>query len=125
MSKNKRINVILSENISKELRERMLKDGYGLREKSQWVKEAIESFIELNEFHEMVELANLVSDLSKVETIYIPLALAERLDQAIFQVRKEFPVLEGVKSLIVRASIIRRLVRLTTPKNPVTGIIHK
>jgi hypothetical protein len=114
--KKSRINVILPENVSKEIRQRMLKDNYSLREKSRWISEAIEDFLKLNDYRTFVEMANLVADLTHTETIHITSDIVELLENAVLQVRKEYPVLEGVKSLIVRASIIRRLVLLSTPK---------
>ncbi len=116
MIKKARINVILPENISKEIRQRMLKDNYSLREKSRWISEAIEDFLKLNDYRNFVEMANLVSDLTNTETIHITSDLVDKLEYAVLQVRKEHPILEGVKSLIVRASVIRRLVLLSTPK---------
>ena len=116
MIKKSRINVILPENVSKEIRQRMLKDNYSLREKSRWISEAIEDFLKLNDYHNFVEMANLVADLTHTETIHITSDIVEKLENAVLQVRKEYPVLEGVKSLIVRASVIRRLVLLSTPK---------
>jgi metal-responsive CopG/Arc/MetJ family transcriptional regulator len=114
--KKSRINVILPENMSKEIRQRMLKDNYSLREKSRWISEAIEEFLKLHDYHNFVEMANLVADLTHAETIHITSDIVEQLENAVLQVRKEHPVLEGVKSLIVRASVIRRLVLLSTPK---------
>jgi hypothetical protein len=114
--KKSRINVILPENVSKEIRHRMLKDNYSLREKSRWISEAIEDFLKLNDYRTFVEMANLVADLTHTETIHITSDIVEKLENAVLQVRKEYPVLEGVKSLIVRASVIRRLVLLSTPK---------
>jgi hypothetical protein len=119
--KKSRINVILPENVSKEIRQRMLKDNYSLREKSRWISEAIEDFLKLNDYRTFVEMANLVADLTHTETIHITSDIVELLENAVLQVRKEYPVLEGVKSLIVRASIIRRLV-LAHPSSPVTGL---
>lgn len=104
-----RISVIVPKKASFEIRERMHKEGYSLREKSKWYTEAIESLLSLNDYPQYVEMASLVEDFSKTETIYIPSELDEKLNQAIVEVRKEFPSLEGVKSLIVRASIVRRL----------------
>lgn len=108
----RRISVILSENAIREVRERMLSDGYSLREKSKWVSEAIDSFLDLKEYHSLVKLAELVDDFSRKEVIYISNELDSKIDQAIVDVRKEYPNLEGVKSLIIRASIVRRLVLL-------------
>lgn len=108
----KRISVILPSNAIREIRERMLKEGYSLREKSKWISEAIEDFLTLKEYHTLVEMAELVDDLAKTETVYITADVEDKLDQAIIEVRKKYPTLEGVKSLIVRASIVRRLVVL-------------
>jgi len=108
----KRISVILPTNAIKEIHARMLDDGYSLREKSKWISEAIEDFVKLKEYQSLVEMAELVDDLAKTETIYITADIEEKLEEAILKVRTQYPTLEGVKSLIVRASIIRRLVLL-------------
>lgn len=112
----KRVSVILPANAMKEIRERMLKEGYSLREKSKWITESIETFLQMKEYHILVEIADLVSDLDKLETFYISPQLEEQLEEALIEVRKKYPSLEGVKSLIVRASIIRRLVLLVKQK---------
>lgn len=108
--KKKRLSVILPDNAVKEIHARMLEEGYSLREKSKWLSEAIEDFLKLKEYQNLVEMAELVDDLVKPETIYITPDIEEKLEEAIIKVRKQYPTLEGVKSLIVRASIVRRLV---------------
>lgn len=108
----RRISVILSNNATKEIHTRMLQEGYTLREKSKWISEAIEDFLKLKEFQPLVEMAELVDDLAKTETVSITPELEQKLEEAIVKVRTQYPSLEGVKSLIVRASIIRRLVLL-------------
>lgn len=108
----KRISVILPNNVVKEIHTRMLDDGYSLREKSKWISEAINDFLKLTEYQSLVEMAELVDDLAKNETVYITPEIEDKLEAAIIEVRKQYPAMEGVKSLIVRASIIRRLVLL-------------
>lgn len=107
--KKSRVSVMLPKQACLEIRQKMLKEGYSLREKSKWYSEAIASFLELNNFHQYVEMASEVDELSQAETIYIPKKLEEDLEDSIIKVRKKFPALEGVKSLIIRASIVRRL----------------
>lgn len=102
----------MSNNAVKEIHTKMLEEGYSLREKSKWISEAIEDFLTLKEYQSLVEMAELVNDLTKNETIYITPEIEDKLDEAIIKVRTQYPTLEGVKSLIVRASIIRRLVLL-------------
>ena len=114
--KKKRLSVILPENAVKEIRVRMLQEDYSLREKSKWIAEAIEDFLALKEYQRLVEMADLVDDLAKLETITITPEIEDKLEEAIIKVRKEYPILEGVKSLIIRASIIRRLVLLAKRK---------
>ena len=114
--KKRRICVILPTNAIKEIRERMLTEGYSLREKSKWISEAIKDFLQTKEYHALVKMADLVNDLEKTETIYVTPQLEEQLESGIIEVRKKYPSLEGVKSLIVRASIVRRLVLLAKQK---------
>ena len=102
----------MSSNAVKEIHTKMLDEGYSLREKSKWISEAIEDFLTLKEYQSLVEMAELVNDFTKNETIYITSDIEDKLDEAIIKVRTQYPTLEGVKSLIVRASIIRRLVLL-------------
>ena len=110
--KKKRISVILSDNAIKEIHPKMLNEGYSLREKSKWISESIDDFLQLKDYQPLVEMAELVNDYAKNEIIYITPDLEEKLDEAIIKVRTQYPALEGVKSLIVRASIVRRLVVL-------------
>lgn len=107
--KKVRLNVILPKKTKKEIREKMLKEEYGLREKSKWICEAIDNLLSLDDFPDHVKTASLMSNLSDVETIYLPEELDQKLDDAILTVRKRYLEIEGVKSLIVRASIVRRL----------------
>ena len=108
--KKKRLSVILPANAVKEIHARMFEEGYSLREKSKWISEAIEDFLQLKEYQTLVEMAELVDDLVKQEIIYITFEIEEKMDEAIIKVRTQYPTVEGVKSLIVRASIVRRLV---------------
>ncbi len=38
----------------------------------------------------------------------------KKLDQAIIKVRRQYPAMEGVKSNLIRASIMQRLIRDNT-----------
>ncbi len=108
-SKKARISVILPKKVCQEVREHMLMKGYTLREKSKWYHEAIVEFLKIPDFPSYVEMAIYVDLLSTSETFYISEELEDMLEKALIDVRKKYPALEGVKSLIVRASIIQRL----------------
>ena len=106
-----RLNVNLPSNAKQELRERMLRDGYGLREKSRWIGEAIQNFVQTDDFPQLTEMANTLSNINATESVNISSELDKELEEACIKVRTVYPLLEGVKSLVVRASIIRRLWR--------------
>ena len=104
-----RLNVNLPSNAKKELRERMIKDGYGLKEKSKWIGEAIQDFIQTDDFAQLTEMAGSLSNINAIESVNISPELDSKLEEACIKARTVYPLLEGVKSLVVRASIIRRL----------------
>jgi hypothetical protein len=94
-----------------ELRERVLHDGYGLRGKSVWVSEAIITLLSLENFSMLVQYSEEMQGFEKVETVVVELPVKKQLDQAILEVRKHYPTLEGVQSSIVRTAIMQRLLR--------------
>jgi hypothetical protein len=94
-----------------ELNKRVLQDGYGMKGKSKWVAEAVNTFVKMKTFVEMVNIANEMTELEKVESITVDMETKKHLDQAILEARKQSPLLEGVQSRIVRASIIQRLIQ--------------
>ena len=44
----------------------------------------------------------------------LPDELMFRIDRAIIEVRRQYPAMEGVKSNLIRASIMQRLIREAT-----------
>lgn len=112
-----RISVIMPQKACEEVKEKMLMEGYNLREKSRWYSEAIETFIKKANFQNFVEMATLMAEFSYPENLYISEKLNDDLEKAIIKVRKKYPALEGVKSLIVRASVIQRLLSRVNTKD--------
>lgn len=101
----------LPESIEQNLLQRVISDKYGMRGKSKWVIEAIEAFLVLPNFIELVNIASEMEHLAKPFSIRLPADLIEKLDQALIEVRKRYPEMEGVRSNIIRASIMQRLLR--------------
>jgi hypothetical protein len=95
--------------INQQMNEAIVAEGRGLRGKSKWIIEAIESFLSLENFPELTSLSEGVEKNPTAITIRIPSALMLRLENAIVIIRKNHPALEGVKSKIVRASIYQRI----------------
>lgn len=112
---NKTISVKIPKQIHEKLVERVIGDRYGMRGKSKWIIEAINDFLELDYFPELVDLADEMNELTHMESFRLPQELCNRINDSIIVVRKDFPELEGVKSKIIRASIMQRLIR----KSPV------
>lgn len=106
-----KITFVVPTGLQTELRERIIRDGYGLRGKSRWVTEAIESLLALPNFISLVHYSEEMHGFEKVETIVVTLDLKKQLDQAALDLRREYPAAEGVQSSIVRTAIMQRLLR--------------
>jgi metal-responsive CopG/Arc/MetJ family transcriptional regulator len=98
-----------------KLQQRVISDGYGMRGKSIWIIEAIESLLQLPDYPELVDIADDMDEqLTEMVSIRLPESLVNTLEKAIIQVRRHYPAMEGVKSNAIRASIMQRLLRETT-----------
>lgn len=111
MSIKSKISFAVPSSLKKELRERVIKDGYGLRGKSLWISEAVESLLEYKEFLELISYSDEMCGFDQTETAVIEDSLKLKLEKAIVIIRTEFPVLEGVKSRILRTAILQRILR--------------
>lgn len=107
----------LQKKLHYRLQQRIIEDGYGMRGKSKWIIESIESFLKLSDYPTLVDIADDMDDLSDMVCIRLPEELMNKIEQAIIHVRKQFPTIEGVKSNLIRASILQRLLR-----QPVTSV---
>lgn len=103
--------VKLPTSINNKLLHSVINDGYGMRGKSKWIVEAIESFLILEDYYELTNIADDIEELGSMLSLRISEDLANKLEKAVIEVRKYYPGLEGVKSKIVRASILQRMIR--------------
>lgn len=99
-----------------KMQQRIISDGYGMRGKSKWIIEAIEMFLDLADYPALVDIADDMGQhqLTEIVCIRLPESLMIKVEQAIIQVRRHYPAMEGVKSNVVRASIMQRLLREPT-----------
>lgn len=104
----------LQKKLHHQLQRRIIEDGYGMRGKSKWIIESIEALLLLTDYPTLVEIAEDMDQLSDIVSIRLPEGLMLRIEQAIVHVRKQFPTIEGVKSNLIRASIMQRLLRQST-----------
>lgn len=103
----------LQKNLHRQLQQRIIEDGYGMRGKSKWIIESIETLLTLDDYPTFVDIAEDMDHLNEMVSIRMPEVLMNRIEHAVVNVRKHYPKLEGVKSNLIRASIIQRL--LTAP----------
>ena len=111
MQKKLMTSIKLQKNLHRRLQQRIIADGYGMRGKSKWIIESIESLLTMVDYPTLVDIAEDMDQLSDMVSIRLPEDLMTKIDQAIFRVRKQYPTIEGVKSNLIRASIIQRLLR--------------
>lgn len=104
----------LQKKVHHRLLQRIIEDGYGMRGKSKWIIEAINSLLELSDYPTLVDIADDMDHLSDMVSIRMPENLMHRIEQAAMQVRKRYPMIEGVKSNLIRASIMQRLLQEST-----------
>jgi hypothetical protein len=114
MQKKLMTSIKLQKNLHRRLQTRIIEDGYGMRGKSKWIIEAIESLLSLDDYPTLVDIAEDMDQLSDMVSIRVPEPLMVRIEKSILHVRKQFPTLEGVQSNLIRASIIQRLLRQST-----------
>lgn len=106
--------VKLQKKLHLTLQQRIVSEGYGMHGKSKWIIESIESLLSFEDFPDLVEIADEMENLDEVVSLRLPESLAMRMEDAVFTVRKQYPLIEGVKSNLIRASILQRLLRNTT-----------
>jgi hypothetical protein len=111
MAKAIMTSVKLPASIERKMLRQIIDDGYGMRGKSKWITEAIYAFLAMHDYPELVEIASDMEDLVRVVSMRFPEELLLKLDDALVEVRKLHPTLEGVQSNIIRASILQRLIR--------------
>ncbi len=110
-SKKLKLSIALPNKLKEEFKIRVIQDGYGMRGKSKWVNEAVEEFLKIENFENFVCLAEEQENLNDKEIIFADESLEEQINKGVIEVRKNHPLMEGVKSKILRAAIIQRLLR--------------
>jgi hypothetical protein len=101
----------LQKNLHRQLQQRIIEDGYGMRGKSKWIIEAVESLLEIRDYPALVDIAEDMAQLNDMVSIRLPENLMVKIEKAVVHVRKQYPTIEGVKSNLIRASIIQRMLR--------------
>jgi hypothetical protein len=110
-NKKIRLSYCLPEAILVDIKNSMMQEGYDLRGKSKWISEAIYQLLYMPNYIDLVMINDQMDGFEKVDAVSIEADLKERLDKAILEIRKAFPIVEGVQSKILRTAIVQRLLR--------------
>ena len=111
MTKTIMTSIKVQKKLHYKLQQRVISDGYGMRGKSKWISESIESFLGLPDYPSLADIADDMDQLTEIISIRLPDDLMRKIERAIIETRRSYPGMEGVKSNLIRASIIQRLIR--------------
>lgn len=111
MSDKVKITFVLPTMLQSEFKERMIKDKYHMKSKSRWVSEAINELLTTQSYPDLVKLSDEMKGFEKLESVVISHDLKKQLDEAVINIRKKYPALEGVQSRIVRTALVQRLLK--------------
>jgi len=109
MSNKVKISFVIPESLQKDLREKIVIDGYTLKGKSQWVAEAVERLLQINSYIDLVKVNDVMHGFEKFESILVDRKLKVQLDESVIAIRKKYPEIDGVQSRIMRTAILQRL----------------
>lgn len=111
MSNKTLITVKIPEKLNQQLCERVVLDEYGLRGKSKWMCEAILTFVALDDYINLIDIASEGQANSKTIGFRADENIYKVIQETIIKVRTHSPLLDAVQSNLIRASIYQRLIR--------------
>jgi hypothetical protein len=106
-----RLSFYLPEGLLNDIKEKMISQGYDLKGKSKWISEAVLDLLNISNFSELVNINEQMDGTQKLDSVSVNQDLKLKVDNAIIEIRKEFPSIEGVQSKILRTAIVQRLLR--------------
>lgn len=109
--KKVRVSYLLPNAVLDDVKESMLNQGYDLKGKSKWISEAVNSLLSINNYCDLVKINDQMDGLGKLDFISIDTDLKSKLANAVIEIRKLYPSIEGVQSKILRTAILQRLLR--------------
>lgn len=109
MTDKVKISFVLPQGLQKDLKERIVQDGYSLKGKSQWVSEAIEHLLNKESYVDLVKVNDVMQGFEKLESILVEKNLKSKLEASVINIRRKYPEIDGVQSRIMRTAILQRL----------------
>lgn len=109
MTDKVKISFVLPQGLQKDLKERIVQDGYSLKGKSQWVSEAIERLLNKESYIDLVKVNDVMQGFEKLESVLVEKNLKSKLEASVINIRRKYPEIDGVQSRIMRTAILQRL----------------
>ncbi|HEU5281103.1 MAG TPA: hypothetical protein VFU82_03890 [Gammaproteobacteria bacterium] len=109
MTDKVKISFVLPQGLQKDLKERIVQDGYSLKGKSQWVSEAIEHLLNKESYIDLVKVNDVMQGFEKLESVLVEKNLKSKLEASVINIRRKYPEIDGVQSRIMRTAILQRL----------------
>ena len=109
MTDKVKISFVLPQGLQKDLKERIVQDGYSLKGKSQWVSEAIEHLLNKESYIDLVKVNDVMQGFEKLESVLVEKNLKSKLEASVINIRRKYPEIDGVQSRIMRTVILQRL----------------
>lgn len=106
-----RVTFFMPTKLVEEMQAQMKKEGYGVKDKSRWISEAIENLGKIENHLELINSSDDLSNLDSKQTIRISKSLKTHLNKIVLDVKKRFFELDGVQSRVIRTSIMQRILR--------------
>ncbi len=104
----------MSKELDHAVQKRVVEEGYGFNGKSKWVCQSIVKFLSFHDKEFVIESisnAGFVKDKEKLCSARITPEIESLIDEWVVHCRMSDPTLEGLRSKIVRASIVNGLDR--------------
>jgi hypothetical protein len=104
----KKVTVKMPGELKKILPQKILGDGYNMRQKSKWVVEAVESLICKKDW-EGALLSETITKPDSQDVFSVPVELVNQINMEAARITMNQPHLKANQSSIIRAAINRRL----------------
>jgi O-methyltransferase involved in polyketide biosynthesis len=86
-------------------------EGYNIKQKSRWIREALDAYLKEDREKGFIRvgLADKIDQNSAVDVVLLDDILQARIDEAVMIIRRQTPMMEGIRSAVIRAAIRRRI----------------
>lgn len=101
--------------LPQKLRDKMFnclqQEGYNAKQKSRWIREALSAYLEEDrkQGFARIGLADKIDQNTALDVVLLDDTLQSGIDEAVIIIRRQTPMMEGIRSAVIRAAIRRRI----------------